>query len=386
MRSKAAFSGEFWLLSAASMLVGTYGILLLAMTLRFGNDAGYPGALPGLLSSVFAFASLAIRPFSGLLCDRFSQKRLLCLSGVGFAILSPVFLTGASYPILLVIRILEGAGLAVASTAAGAMATARIPKEHFTRGIGYYGIGMAASSAIAPGLGLWLFKHWGYPGVFWFAAGIGVAIVLLVLPVRQPPAPVGRPCSGSVWRGMYEPRALFATAITLGLCIAQITVMQLLPYAAAERGGADTERFYFVSALAVIAARLTAGALRERTSERVLTIVGFGLLFAGYLGLQFLPPAAFVLLLMALCYGLGHSFSSVMLNALAVDRVPPERLGAANATYLAASDLGYAVGPILWSAWCGRNGYGYVFLIAAFLAICLFLLVFARDRLKHTIL
>ena len=383
MSRKAAFSPEFWLLSAASMLTGGYGILLLALTLRFGNDAGFPGALPGLLSSAFAFASLGVRPFSGLLCDRYSRKKMLMLSGAGFALLAAVFLCKVPYAVLLLARIIQGGCLALASTAAGAMATARIPKEHFTRGIGYYGIGMAASSAVAPGIGFWLLARWGYPGVFLFAAGMGIVIVLLTLPVRPLPALSGETPRRAVWPGMYEPRAVFATLITLGLCVAQITVMQLLPYSAEERGGGDTGGFYLLSALAVIAARLAAGPLRERTSERGMTVLGSALLIGAYLGLHVIHPSPAALLILAASFGLGHSLSSVVLNAMAVEDIPPERLGAANATYLAASDLGYAVGPILWSAWCGKMGYHSVFLLAAVLAAAMFLLVFTRKGLKQ---
>ncbi|MBC8535838.1 MFS transporter [Feifania hominis] len=379
------FPASFWLLSVSSMLAGGYAIMLLSLTLMYGNDSGYSSAAAGFLSSVFAFSSLGARPFTGLWCDRRSKRALLILAAAGFAVTPVGFLLHAPYGVLVAVRIVQGICLSVATTAAGALATELIPRGRFTEGIGYYGIGMAASSAIAPGVGLWLHSSFGYLGVFLFSSILGVAVIALTLPVAVPAARREQGtvrARGSFLREMVEPTALFATAVTLVLSVAQVTVMQFLSYFTGEWGMSGTGLFYPVSAVAVIGLRAGAGQLRRWASERRILFAGFLLLIAAYGGLSLFHPSAVLLAALALFYGLGHSMSGMVLNSMAVADAPPERVGAANATYLSASDLGYALGPILWNVYCAQSGYRSMFAIAAVLVTAMLLVVCANFSIK----
>ena len=117
---------DLFLVTAASMLIGGYAIMLLTMTLIYGNDMGFGSVAAGFLSSVFAFASLGCRPCSGLVCDRLPIKRLFILAAAGFAVTPAAFLLGAPYGVLTAVRILQGICMGIATTAAGAIATAII--------------------------------------------------------------------------------------------------------------------------------------------------------------------------------------------------------------------------------------------------------------------
>jgi len=367
------FTRDFLLVTAASMLTGGYAIMLLTLTLMYGNDAGFGAGQAGLLSALFAFASLGCRPFSGLLCDRFPKKRIFLLAAAGFAVCPAAFLLRAPFAVLAAARAVQGACMAAASTAAGALATERIPRGRFTEGVGVYGIGMAASAA-APGVGLRLLAGYGYPGVFLFASLAGLAMLALMLPVR--PAPAETPRGGRLRDGLWEPSALFGSLCTLALTLAQVSVLQFLSYYVKARGASGVGAFYGVSAAAVIAVRLASGRLHAFAGDRSLLLAGGALLAAAYAGLFLAYPSAPVLGALAVVYGAGHSLTGMVLNSLTVSGARPERVGAANAAYLAASDLGYAFGPMLWSAWCVRMGYLGIYPLAA-AAVAVLLAVFA---------
>lgn len=220
--AKALYTKDFLLATIASVFVGGYSILLLTLTLMYGNDAGFTAAAAGLLSSVFAFASLGMRPFSGLLCDRFPKKRLLILSAVGYTVLPLLFLAELPYGVLLGARIAQGFCMGVASTAVAAIATSFIPKSHFTEGVSIFGVGMSACSAVAPGIGLWILAHFGYTGVFLYSSFTGLLIIALVLPIRcreTTEKPQSKACLGELLRGLYEPTALYSAACTLFLAV-----------------------------------------------------------------------------------------------------------------------------------------------------------------------
>ncbi len=372
--AKALYTKDFLLATIASVFVGGYSILLLTLTLMYGNDAGFTAAAAGLLSSVFAFASLGMRPFSGLLCDRFPKKRLLILSAVGYTVLPLLFLAELPYGVLLGARIAQGFCMGVASTAVAAIATSFIPKSHFTEGVSIFGVGMSACSAVAPGIGLWILAH---------------LIIALVLPIRcreTTEKPQSKACLGELLRGLYEPTALYSAACTLFLAVMQITVMQFLSYYTASRGVNGTYAFYTLSAVAVVTVRLTIGRISGAKADRVILLTGTLILAAAYGGLRLLFPTALSLGILSVLYGCGHSMSGIVLNSMALSEAPPERMGAANATYLAASDLGYAVGPLLWNSYCARYGYSQIYLLAFIGVLVLFLiLLFARKTPKKRV-
>ena len=385
-RTETLYSKDFLLATAASVFIGGYSILLLTLTLMYGNSAGFGAAAAGLLSSVFAFASLAMRPFSGLLCDSISKKKLLILSAAGYAVFPLFFLAGAPYGILLAVRVAQGFCMGIASTAVAAVATSLIPKPRFTEGVSFYGIGMAACSAVAPGIGLWILARFGYRGVFLYSSLTGLLIIALVLPIRCP-EPSGRAAEkrtiGGLLHGLYEPTALYSSLCTLVLSIVQITVMQFLSYYTAYRGAGGTYAFYSLSAVAVVAVRLTVGRMNGEKSNRRILLCGTLILATAYAGLHFVFPTALSLGILSVLYGCGHSMSGLTLNSMALADAPAERLGAANATYLAASDLGYALGPLLWNSYCARFGYSQIYLLAGTAVFVLFFVFLLRPR-NHT--
>ena len=279
----------------------------------YGNDAGFTAAC-GLLSSVFAFASLGMRPFSGLLCDRFPKKRLLILSAVGYTVLPLLFLAELPYGVLLGARIAQGFCMGVASTAVAAIATSFIPKSHFTEGVSIFGVGMSACSAVAPGIGLWILAHFGYTGVFLYSSFTGLLIIALVLPIRCRETiekPQSKACLGELLRGLYEPTALYSAACTLFLAVMQITVMQFLSYYTASRGVNGTYAFYTLSAVAVVTVRLTIGRISGAKADRVILLTGTLILAAAYGGLRLLFPTALSLGILSVLYGCGHGMTAL---------------------------------------------------------------------------
>ena len=362
------FTAPFVLNTLASMAVGTYSIMLMSTVLLYGSASGLSGARAGLLASSFAFASLLFRPFSGLLADRLPMRALYWLGTGSFALGPLVFLCTRNFAVLVAVRTLQGVGMSLASTVNGALASALIPKRRFTEGIGYYGIGMALSSSVAPALGLWLINTFGYRGMFLGSSLLGLAAMLLLAgvpaPLRGPVPPLH---TGEFVRGLYEKTALFAAFSLLLVTLAQVTLTQFLPLFLQEQGRAQAgaQGLYLVSALGVLAPRLGAGLIKRRLTDRQFLAAGYAVLAAGFLVLQLLPATGPLLLTAGLLYGLGNGSVQLVLNSMAVVDAPPERYGAANATYLAANDLGYGAAPVLGGAFTQAQGSGFLYAAAA---------------------
>ena len=286
-------------------------------------------------------------------------------------------------------RIISGAAMAMTSTASSAIASEIIPKSRFTEGIGYFGIGMTVGAAVAPAIGLQLIARLGYGGMFLFSSAICAAAMALMasLPysryrVSAPPAQSPAGLKGIV-DGMYERSAVFASASTLLITAAQISVSQFLPYYAQGRGVQDVSLFYLISAVGVLLPRLLGGAIKRMISDRKLLLMGYVILAAGYGVLFLTTPSGGAMVLSAVLYGFGHGTSSMALNSMAVIDAAPEKVGAANATYWAAGDLGFAVAPIAWGVYCGHMQYGGIYLISAILVSAALGAFIFRGRKKQ---
>lgn len=356
--------------------------------LMYGIDAGYHAAAAGLLTSSYAFAALFMRPFTGYLSDHFSKKRLCLIGFAGFILAPLVFVLIRSYPLYLAVRILSGAALALATTTLGAIASLIIPKSRFTEGIGYYGIGMTVGAAIGPAVGLWLIAHWGYSGMFLASAAGSAFAFLLILTLPEIPGAgkgqgrKGTFCLPELLKGMYDRNALFPSVSSLLIMGAQISVAQLLPFYALQKGVQDVSLFFVISAGGTLLVRLTVGMIKKLLSDKAMLMAGYLILVASYLGLYFSKPEGLVFVLIAVLFGLGHGTSSMVLYSMAIIHATPEKIGAANSVYWAAGDLSYAIAPIAWGIYCGQRGYLNVYLISSALVAVSFITFFVFDKGK----
>ncbi len=115
----------------------------------FGTDITLAGFIVGL----FSLTSLVCRPFCGIMADRLNNVRLLKLSNVFMTVGLVGFILTTNIPLIIFFRILHGIGFAIGGTAQIALATRYIPPGRLGEGIGYQGMGMVVSSAVAPGIG-----------------------------------------------------------------------------------------------------------------------------------------------------------------------------------------------------------------------------------------
>jgi MFS family permease len=222
------------------------------------------------------------------------------------------------------------------------------------------------ASAIMPAVALWLLLWVGYAGVFLIsalAAFLGAATVLGIQ-ARARPRP---PATGEgFWRSLIEPTAVFPSVLEF-LTKVPLGVGQIfIPMYALYRGiPIEQLAFYFlVYGLVSVLSRGTFGAWSDRVGRGWAIITGALILVAGLLLISQATNIVLLTLGGALfSSGLNASGPSVM--ALAVDRAPADRRGAAMATYSMSFQLGQGGGAALWGLLIEAFGFQFTYLAAA---------------------
>ncbi len=103
----------------------------------------------GLLSTALFAAYLVATLFTTGLPDRLGPKRVIAAGLAGAAIGTAVFATGASFPVLLIAKAIQGAGSALAFVASARFIAGLYGEDQAHFGLGIYGGGFPLGSALA---------------------------------------------------------------------------------------------------------------------------------------------------------------------------------------------------------------------------------------------
>ena len=135
-----------------------------------------------------------------------------------------------------------------------------------------------------------------------------------------------------------------------------------------ERGIGHGAEVFSVFAGTVVLTRIVGGGLPDRLGAAQCAL---GAALVEALGLFLLGVGESLPVVIAGAMGMGAAFSLLFpaLSLLAVNRVPPERRGAAMGTFTASFDLGMLIGSPLVGAAAGIAGYSAAFYLACAAAL-----------------
>src|SRR5918996_3862313 len=226
------------------------------------------------------------------------------------------------------------------------------PAERRGRMIGLYGLAIWTGLTLGPPVGELLLQAGGYELVWAFATGAPAlgAVVASRLPEGVPPG--GKQAQGPIIsREAVGPGGTFALSVVGFAAVSAFIVLSL-----EDRGIGHGAAVFTVFAGTVVATRLVGGHLPDRIGAArcalgAALVEALGLVLLG--AAQTLPVA----LLGAIAMGAAFSLLFPSLSLLAVNRVIPERRGAAMGTFTASFDLGMLVGSPLVGAAAALGGY-----------------------------
>ncbi len=175
--------------------------------------------LVGLLISVYGLVNSAVQPAAGALSDRLGRRKPLILGGLFIMALTTLGFTLAQrFSHLLILRTLQGVGVALTIPASMALMTSATQKNTRGGSMGVYSTMRMAGFAIGPLVGGALQTTYGFNAAFFAGGGmvlLGMVLVQLWVheapPLRQDHTAASRPFR------VFDPELMTAGIIALGI-------------------------------------------------------------------------------------------------------------------------------------------------------------------------
>jgi predicted MFS family arabinose efflux permease len=341
---------RLWACTAAAALLQLDGTLItvalpsVARSLRVSN-----GSTAIVLSAYFVAYALALLP-GGSLVDRFDARRL-ALFGLGlFAVGAAAGAVAPTIAVLVVTRVVQGAGAGLVSPAALAGAVSGFPPERRGGALGIWGASAGISNLLGPVMGGVLTVALGWRADWW--ALVPLALLAAAGIVRfVPPTVRGEDTSHPVLNGTVLTASLVA-ALTFAVMIGSFYLAEQYLQRAAGFSALGASAVLVVVALLVGVAAPVAGRLVDLYGERPPAVGGFlaaalGLLVLGIPGF---PLHSVVTVLPLIPIGLGLGMLFVPTSRAALNATPPSSHGRTSALLSVGRLLGAAVGAGLAGA------------------------------------
>lgn len=345
------YSRAFWAMSLANFSTaasfGVFFLFPLFIELHGGSESDI-----GIIMGVFALAATVCRPWVSELIDRIGRRHsftvgslIMVVLPVGYLLLSGP-LTGF-YPVLMVMRILHGIGMALCFTAAFTFVADIVPPARLNEGIGIFGISGLVGMAAGPALAEFSLNRYGFPAMFMAASLLATVGLAAHLPLAEPLTERhGSEVGASFWQVLMRPKILTVALLAVLFGIGQASTGNFVAPLAAVRSIVHVSLFFIAYSVAAVLVRMGGGRVADRVGE--LRVIPYALVMTGTgLLLVTLAHHAWSLALAGAVSGFGHGLLFPSLNSLAVRGEPAAIRGKITGIYTGALDGGNFAGSIL---------------------------------------
>ena len=351
----------------------------------------------GLVLSGYTITALLFRPFSGYVVDTFSRKTVLMACFASFAIFFAGYLAAGTLLLFTIVRTLHGGPFGALTVANSTVAIDVLPSSRRNEGIGYYGLSNNLAMAIAPTIGIFIYR-WSHSFelLFWLALAIALVgwMVDATVKLNKKPAATATPA---------EPRRklsldrfflvkgwlLGANMVFFGFCFGVLS--NYLAIYSKEKldmtGGTGT--YFMLCSIGLILSRLQGGsALRKgrlthnAAEGMVISLVGYTL----FILMPTLSPNPTTLSLLvgyygsALLIGLGNGHMWPAFQNMMINVAQHNQRGTANSTILISWDIGMGLGILMGGVVAEHLGYSAAFWTVAIVNAIGVSMFFVRTR------
>jgi MFS family permease len=330
------------------------------------------GSVVGLVEGIAGATQNIVQGFSGWLSDKLQKRKPIAVAGyILAAVAKPVMGLATTWQGVLGGRFIDRLGAGTRTAPRDALIASSVDDKDRGKAFGLEGIGDNAGAFLGPLIAVVLLIalhvdiHW----IFYLALIPGLLAVLMILLVKERPAPVTAKSKIDLsLRQFPKPywRYLLATALFgIGNSSNSFLILQTK-----DLGASLEATILIYAAFNLVAALVSypAGFLSDRWGRRNILLLAFLVFFVAYLGFALTRSVALIAVLFA-CYGLYQGIFRSVGKALATDFVPEQLrasgVGWYNTTVGLLGLVASIVAGLLWD----HVGHAAVFFYGAIFAV-----------------
>ena len=350
-------------MTANFTLFFAFYVLTPLLPLYLSEHFGATKDVIGLVLSGYTITALLFRPFSGYFVDSFPRKMVLMVSFSAFAIFFAGYLAASTLLLFMLVRTLHGGPFGMLTVANSTVAIDVLPSSRRTEGIGYYGLSNNLAMAIAPTVGIFVYKYsQSFELLFWIALIVACIGWLVDSSVDLKSKDIVKNKSKLSLDRFFLMRGwlLGLNMVTFGFSFGVLS-NYLAIYGKEVMGiTGGTGTYFMLCSVGLILSRLQGGkALRKgRLTHNagegmVISLIGYTLFIAmpnmiGYYG-------------SALLIGLGNGHMWPAFQNMTINVAENNQRGTANSTILISWDIGMGLGILLGGVVSELAGYSAAF-------------------------
>jgi MFS family permease len=361
-----------FVLVTGAVFLGAVSPNLFVLASRYLAEHGHDAREIGTVMAAFMVGSLVMIPAVGRAVQRGRRAAILAAGCLVGALGCALFEWADTVPGYAGARVVQGMGFAAVLVSGSAYVAESAPPSQLAQALGFAGVLTLAAQAVAPAVGEYLVATVGWQWLFraGIVAGIAGAAVGSFLPAlpapasspdaARPPAPWGPIAAMSL--------AGFGFGSVFGFIAAYVHEVAIGP----------VFPFFWAYVAAAITTRLALGHLADRHGRwqtAAPALVGQTVALAALAAIG----SPWHLVAIGTLFGLSHGIYYPSLQALIVDRAPPDGRSRAVATSNLAFGSGAFVATFSLGELAYRLGYPVVYVIAAGMALLASVVVW-RDR------
>jgi MFS family permease len=363
-----AILSQFSFMSVFFILIPTLPIYLM--------KSGSGEAEIGVLVGIFFVSALALRPFVGRALVRIPEKTFMVTGAVLFALTSLAYLVAPPFWPLLMVRALQGIGLALFHTASFTLVANISPEDHLGQSLGYFFLAPNVSLALLPSLGMFLINRFSFTFLFLTCLGLSLCALGITLqfkrrsvtPSENPPAM------------LFSRKAIPPSIVSLLNFIMWGAITAFFPLYALNCGVTNSGLFFTAVAIMFFLGRAFGGKILDLYSkERIIPL--FLIMSLVSMVILAFSKNLTMFIVVAVIWGMGNAFLTPAILAYIIDRAGSSK-GPAIGMYMLLSDLGLGLGPVIMGLIIGLSSYPTMFLCLAFTGVInlIYFHFFVRKR------
>jgi MFS family permease len=338
----------------------------------------------GVLVGIFSVSSLILRPFVGRALLKIPERSFMMAGAFLYAISSIAYLVAPPFWPLLIVRALQGFGLACFSTASFTLIANITPETHRGQMISYFYLSINIAFALAPYFGMLLINRFNFAVLFLVCTGLSLCSLSFTFKLNKTQ---GLPLESQTVQSQpfLSREALPPSMMAFMVNIIWGAVTAFFPLYSVKQGVTNPGFFFGAYAIIIILFRVSGGKISDVYGRNKVILPCLIIVIISMTILSFSTTLP-MFILVAVIWGIGMAFLYPTLVAYALDRAGSSR-GPAMGTFTAVADLGAGLGSVIMGIVLQLTSYPIMFFCLALTGVInLFYFYFSirkKGRSRH---